>query len=421
MTVLLEMKERLKLIYSKGEPFLLPLVKFLLAFITFNTLNGRMGYMTQLNNVAVVLIVALTCSFLPVGAMVFFAAIFSLAHMYALSMEVALVGLCVYLVMYLLFFRFSPGDSLVVVLTPLMCVWKIPYVVPVVVGLLCGPVSAVSVGCGVVVYYLIEAVLGSASNINTMGDEEIVAKIRIVIEALVSDKAMLVVIVSFAVTILVVYLLRRMSIDYSWTIAMIAGVMINVAILLIGDLLYDINISVGGALLGSLLALVVAKIVEFFRFCVDYSRVEKVQFEDDEYYYYVKAVPKMAVSVSTKTVKKINSQQTRAAAGGRGSASRHTGRINQPARSEERNGADRAMPGERGAARRAVSGERVSAGRDAAGERQAMARGRGGTGRGQRNPSYPQSRSNVTIGSTVRQDTVRNVTEDAPEDFEELF
>ena len=273
-------------------------------------------------------------------------------------------------------------------------------------------------GCGVVVYYLVEAVIGSASNINTMGDEEIVGKIRIVIEALVSDKAMLVVIAAFAVTILVVYFLRRMSIDYSWTIAMIAGVMINVVILLIGDLLYDINISVGGALLGSLLAIVIAKIVEFFRFCVDYSRVEKVQFEDDEYYYYVKAVPKMAVSVSTKTVKKINSQQTRAA-GGRGSASRHTGRINQPARSEERNGADRGAAG--GASRRAVSGERVSTGRDTAGERQTMARGRGGTGRGQRNPAYPQSRSNVTIGSTVRQDTVRNVREDAPEDFEELF
>ncbi len=354
MTVLLEMKERLKLIYSKGEPFLLPLVKFLLAFITFNTLNGRIGYMTQLNNVAVVLIVALTCSFLPVGAMVFFAAVFSLVHMYTLSMEVALVGGCVYLVMYLLFFRFSPGDSLVVVLTPLMCVWKIPYVVPIVVGLLCGPASAVSVGCGVVVYYLVEAVIGSASNINTMGDEEIVGKIRIVIEALVSDKAMLVVIAAFAVTILVVYFLRRMSIDYSWTIAMIAGVMINVVILLIGDLLYDINISVGGALLGSLLAIVIAKIVEFFRFCVDYSRVEKVQFEDDEYYYYVKAVPKMAVSVSTKTVKKINSQQTRAA-GGRGSASRHTGRINQPARSEERNGADRGAAGERGASRKSFN------------------------------------------------------------------
>ena len=42
MTVLLEMKERLKLIYSKYEAFIVPVIKFLLAFVAFNTLNGRM-------------------------------------------------------------------------------------------------------------------------------------------------------------------------------------------------------------------------------------------------------------------------------------------------------------------------------------------------------------------------------------------
>ena len=42
---------------------------------------------------------------------------------------------------------------------------------------------------------------------------------------------------------------------------------------------------------------------------MDYSRTEKVQFEDDEYYYYVKAVPKMTVAAQTKTVKKINTQR----------------------------------------------------------------------------------------------------------------
>ena len=44
MTVLLEMKERLKLIYSKYEVFLLPLAKLFLAFVTFTTLNGKMGH-----------------------------------------------------------------------------------------------------------------------------------------------------------------------------------------------------------------------------------------------------------------------------------------------------------------------------------------------------------------------------------------
>ena len=41
----------------------------------------------------------------------------------------------------------------------------------------------------------------------------------------------------------------------------------------------------------------------------DYSRAENVQFEDDEYYYYVKAVPKVILSRPKKTVKKINAQR----------------------------------------------------------------------------------------------------------------
>ncbi len=313
MTVLLEMKERIKLVYGKYEAFIVPVFKFLLAFITFSTLNGRMGYMVRIDDTRIMLIAALTCSFLPVGLMVLMAAAFSLMHMYALSMEVALVGLCMYLIMYLLFFRFSPKDSLVVVLTPLLFSMKIPYVVPIAVGLLCGPASIVSVGCGIAVFYLLRMVIDSAPNIRIMEEGEILEKVRFMVEGILGNKAMLVMIAAFVVTVLVVYLIRRMSVDYSWTIAMVTGAMINVVLLLIGDLLYDVNLSMGSVLLGSLLALVVAKVIEFFRFCVDYSRTEKVQFEDDEYYYYVKAVPKMTVSVPTKTVKRINSQRDRIA------------------------------------------------------------------------------------------------------------
>ncbi len=311
MTGLLELREKIKLIYSKNEVFILPIAKFLLAFIVFNTINGQMGYMTRLDNIAIVLIVSLMCSFLPMGCMLLLSALFSLLHMYALSMEVALVGLCVYLLMFLLFFRFSPKDSLVVVLMPLLFLFKLPYVIPVAMGLIGTPVSAVSVGCGVIVYYLLMTVVNSASTIGTMGAEEAVAKIRLIIDGILDNRAMLVTVTAFAITVIVVYLIRRMAVDYSWTIAMVAGAMIDLVILLIGDLLYDTNISVLNAVLGSIVAVLVAKVIEFFRFCVDYSRTEKTQFEDDEYYYYVKAVPKMTVAAPTKTVKKINTQRRR--------------------------------------------------------------------------------------------------------------
>lgn len=338
MTALLELRENLKKIYSRNEAFILPVIKFLLSFIVLSIINGKMGYMTKLDNMAIVLIVSLLCSFLPTGFMAFFAMMFAVLHMYALSIETAAVGLVVFLLLYLLFLRFTAKEALVVVLTPVLCMLKLPYVMPVAMGLIGTPASCVSVGCGVVVYYLLQTVITNAPTINSMGAEEATAKLRLLIDGMLGNKAMLVTIAAFAITVIVVYLIRRMSVDHSWTIAMVAGVMIEVMILLVGDLMYDTNLSIVSALLGAVVTLITCKIIEFFRFCLDYSRTEKVQFEDDEYYYYVKAVPKMTVAAPTNTVKKINTQrrpagqQTRTSGQGTRSAGQtyrstaHTGR-----------------------------------------------------------------------------------------------
>lgn len=214
MTALLELRDKLKYFYSKNEAFILPVVKFLLAFITLTVLNDKMGYMKKVDNIAIVLVVALMCSFLPRVCIILFGALFSLLHMYALSMEIALVGVIIYMLMFLLFFRFSPKDSLVVVLTPLLCFLKLPYIMPVAMGLLGTPASAVSVACGVVVYYLFLAVTANAPTINTMNAGDATAKLRLVIDALVGNKAMLVLVVAFVITVITVYLIRRMSVDY---------------------------------------------------------------------------------------------------------------------------------------------------------------------------------------------------------------
>ncbi len=339
MTALLELRENLKKIYSRNEAFILPVIKFLLSFIVLSIINGKMGYMTKLDNMAIVLIVSLLCSFLPTGFMAFFAMMFAVLHMYALSIETAAVGLVVFLLLYLLFLRFTAKEALVVVLTPVLCMLKLPYVMPVAMGLIGTPASCVSVGCGVVVYYLLQTVITNAPTINSMGAEEATAKLRLLIDGMLGNKAMLVTIAAFAITVIVVYLIRRMSVDHSWTIAMVAGVMIEVMILLVGDLMYDTNLSIVSALLGAVVTLIACKIIEFFRFCLDYSRTEKVQFEDDEYYYYVKAVPKMTVAAPTNTVKKINTQrrpagqQTRTSGQGTRSAGqtyRSTAHIGRP-------------------------------------------------------------------------------------------
>lgn len=438
MTLLLECREKIKQFYRLNSVIILPVVKFLVAFITLNGVNTMMGYMPRLDNIAIVLITSLACSFLPAGCLTLLCALFSLAHMYSLSLEVAIIGVCVYLILYLMLFRFAPKDSYVVVLTPLLFALKIPYVVPIAVGLTSGPVSAVPVACGVIVYYFLTTIVGCAPTLRTMGDE-MADRIRFLLETIMSNRTVVVIAGAFAVTVIVVYLIRRMSVEYAWTIAMVAGAMTNLVVLLVGDLLYDINLSMGSAILGSIIAVLVAKVIEFFRFCVDYSRTEKVQFEDDEYYYYVKAVPKMSVAVSTRTVKKINSQngvtagssESRRTAAGTVSSGRRTGGYEEeyeaaaPARSASQRPASQrpsgttARPASQSAARQTSrtgtagmssgSGSYGGTTRSVTTERTARTGGNTVPGR-----SSSYSTRGVTVGSS-------NKLSDDSDDYEELF
>ena len=110
-----------------------------------------------------------------------------------------------------------------------------------------------------------------------------------------------------AATVIVVYFIRRLETAHSWTLAIIIGSVLELGALLYGDMKFDTNTELGKMFLGVVLSLIVEFLVEFFCFMVDYTRIENVQFEDDDYYYYVKAVPKVTVSDSLRIVKTINS------------------------------------------------------------------------------------------------------------------
>lgn len=307
MSALLEMREKLRDIYSKGEVYLTPLFKFLLALVVLLSINANIGYMDRIaGNIIIPLIVALMCSFLPMNFIVLFGAVFVCLNSYAVSMECGIVTLAVFVLMFILYFRFSSKDTIVVALLPLMFMLKIPYIIPIAVGLLCAPLSVVSVACGTIAYYLVLFIKENAQTISDLQTEEAIGKFRFIIDGLLGNQEIIIVLIAFSVIVITVYVIRILSIDYSWTIGMCVGGVLGAAILLIGDLSFDTHISLLSLILGMIASLLLAVGLQFFVFNVDYSRTEFVQFEDDEYYYYVKAVPKNSVPQTKVKVKKIH-------------------------------------------------------------------------------------------------------------------
>lgn len=300
-------------LYSKYEVYITPFLKFLMALLSLLLINSHMGYMESIDRVTVVLIVSLMCSFMPMNFIVVMAALFIMLHLYAFNLECTIVVGVGFLLMFLLYLRFSPKDTLVVLLMPVCFLIRIPYVIPLAMGLIGTPVSVLSIACGVIAYYMLHFVIQNVSTILAMADEEMTVRFKFVVDGLLNNREMVITIAAFAVTVILVYLIRRLSIDYAWTIAMAAGTVVNITVLLIGDLMFDTNVALLEVVLGNILSLLLAAVLQFFVFNVDYSRTEKVQFEDDEYYYYVKAVPKISVAKPEKKVKQINSQKSKAA------------------------------------------------------------------------------------------------------------
>ncbi len=307
MTALLEIREYIRSFYGKFEIWLTYAGRFILAFFSLWLIGEKLGYQHALTTMPIILMASLLCCIMPSGFSVFVCSAFILGHLYALAVQYAIVAMVLFLLMFLLYFRFSPGDTVVVLLTPILVFFRIPYVMPIALGLLAGPTSVISMSCGLLTAYLISYVSGNATALGLSSDvEESAAQFQILLSELMDNRQMWVTIAAFSVTLIIVYLLRRLPIDHSWPIAIIAGGLVELISLLAGDLMFSTNLSILSVLIGTLIAIGISFVIMFFTFNLDYLRTEKVQFEDDEYYYYVKAVPKVTVSAPNRRVKQIN-------------------------------------------------------------------------------------------------------------------
>lgn len=307
MTVLLEWKEKIRGFYGKHRLYLLPAMKFLLAFLVFGMINAKTGYMQRLNNIPLLLILALACSILPASAMLLAAGTLAVLHCYALSLPAGVVMLVLFVIMYLLYFRFAPKYAYNALLMPAAYLFGIPYVMPVASGLLQTPAASLPACCGMITYYFLNGITANATKLAvTAKDEPVITKFQEIIKQFSGNREMYLSVAAVITVTLMVYLIRRLPIDHAWTFAIGTGILVQFLAFVIGYMQLGMKNKTVVLAAGCAVSAAILIVIQFFCFNLDYVRTERVQFEDDEYYYYVKAVPKRYVSTSQKTVKTIH-------------------------------------------------------------------------------------------------------------------
>lgn len=306
MTKLLELKSRIIQFIEKNESYVLPAVRFLIAVVAFSLINMKLGYMQRLDNIFVILILAVLCSVLPLNATVIISALLLLLHLYALSKEVCIVAFVLMIVTVFMYFRFAPKSGYQALITPILFHFKVPYIMPIKCGLVGNPYSVISVLCGTVLYFFLKGVVINEKILMSAENAGGTSKFVVAINQLFSDKELFLVLAAFATTAVIVYFIRRLPIDHAWTIAIGVGMVTQFVFLLVGKFLFGNIKEVMWLIIGMIMSALLAFAMEFFFFQLDYTRTERVQFEDDAYYYYVKAVPKALVQAREKKITKIN-------------------------------------------------------------------------------------------------------------------
>lgn len=306
---LLEIRTWILKAYQKARFIINPIVKFLLAMLVFGWINEAIGYDARFTGTTVKVLLSVICAVLPGGVTVFFAMVLSLIHVYSVSLFLAVLLLLAYIVLFGMLIRFAPKQALAAVAIPVLARFNLHYCVPMVLGCTATPLGILPCISGVFIYYMMEVIKAAATRQVEMTLDSVLQLYTDIADALIAHKQMYIAMIVFSLVIVVVFVIRQMTFDYAFMIAIGSGVLVSILGFLIGDLRFNVTVNVGTIIFMSLLSGVVAIVIEYMKRVLDFSAIEHVQFEDDDYYYYVKAVPKVNVTIPRHNVKRIDDDE----------------------------------------------------------------------------------------------------------------
>ena len=308
MTFFMKLREQLRNFIMTHEVWVDRVFKGIITLIALEVIASGFGYSEVLSHLWLHVVIAVLCSLVPVSAMALVVEIFLILELLSLSRIVALVAVVFFVVSYILCGVYHGRDYQNLPGVTVAYQLHVPYLLPLQSGLLGKANEVTTVICGATISYYLKSVKDHAPQL--LDSKDSISVLDILTEGMVTNVMFYVYLTALVVMFLTVYSIRNLKIAHSWLIAVAVGVVLEFLILLTGYLLTARNSQIPWLIGGNLIALVIGFATNYLVLDLDYNRAQKVQFEDDEYYYYVTAVPKIRLAQESKEIKKITTQDT---------------------------------------------------------------------------------------------------------------
>jgi len=216
--------------------------------------------------------------------------------------EIALLSVLCLLCLLFFYIRLAPKESILILLTLAAFYLKIPYLAPLLAGLYFSVTAIVPIAIGVFLWTLIPIIAellktSATAGFNIMDMPKTLAVILpAFLNAFTVNQEWIFTAFIFAMVVLAVYGISHINLDYSKEISVALGAVLTAVSFIIANVLANMPLDIFHMVMYVLLSALIAEIIHFFDIALDYSRSERIEFEDEDNYYFVKVVPKILLS-----------------------------------------------------------------------------------------------------------------------------
>ena len=281
----------------------------LFGFFALSMFQRMFYYNEFIASPSVFLAVSAVQAFLPISFLYYAISILIMINLWNVSMDIFLGFVIFFIICSLAIIRVDKKHAIIIIATVLLFYLKLEYLLPVLLGMSVGFGAILQAAAGIVTYFLSVYMTDESTLLTTSTSSSFGMGLQRIVNLILIDKKLLVPLVTFALIIFITTLLCHIFYERAWMFAIFVGNIAMVLLLLFGRLIFELDYTIWRLFLEVILGIGCCYIYRFFRGIGDVSRIEKVSFEDDEYFYYVKAVPKIKVTAKNRNVTNIKSEE----------------------------------------------------------------------------------------------------------------
>jgi len=308
MVKLLMLRETVVYFYKRNETVINYILRFIAGLIILSIINS-IGHYHPL--VAPLFSGGMALPFLLVQALLFMLLPATLGNaiiclnvtlQLSRSVETAFLVLVSLILVLVFYSRLAPKKSHLIIAMILGFYFNMPYAVVLFAGLYMGLTSIIPITIGTYIWGLSPVISNIINTAPSFYPDEIdyigmwYELMRVFVEMLngfASSLDSLFAAFIYAMAVLAVYAVAKLTIDYAKEIAVLVGALLMFIGYIVGIIVSDIEFSIVQGVLFMLLSVLLIEALKFFDIVLNYKKAENVEFQDDDNYYYVRVIPKV--------------------------------------------------------------------------------------------------------------------------------